>query len=91
MDLWQIAPELDRWVDDHCIITVTDRIEAIQGGEAMWAEVVTKKLIEIAKELNAYKTALKEIAECKDVHTKLTQERLCCKFQDIAIKALNDD
>ena len=34
--------------------------------------------------------ALREIAECEDVHTKLNQERLCCKFQSIAIRALND-
>lgn len=91
MDLWEISPELDRWVDDNCIVTVTDRVEAIKGGEAMWAEVVAKKLTEIAKELNTYKKALREIAECKDVHTKLNQHRLCCMFQQIAMKALDVD
>ena len=32
--------------------------------------------------------ALEEIAEEKEIHTKLNQERLCCKFQGIAMEAL---
>jgi hypothetical protein len=30
----------------------------------------------------------REIFEEKEIHTKLNQERLCCKFQDIAIRAI---
>ncbi|WP_299726713.1 hypothetical protein [uncultured Endozoicomonas sp.] len=82
MDLWEIAPELDRWVDDNCIVTVHDRVEAIQGGEAMWAEVVTKKLIEIAKELNAYKKALNDISQLPSVR----QDEAC----NIALNALDE-
>jgi len=36
-----------------------------------------------------YKAALEEIANEKEIHTKLNQERLCCKFQHIAINALD--
>ncbi len=37
------------------------------------------------------KKALAEIASEKDVHTKLNQFRLCCKFQSIAMRALDID
>ena len=35
--------------------------------------------------------ALLEIANEKEIHTKLNQERLCCKFQSIAMEALRID
>ncbi len=41
--------------------------------------------------LRKMEAALREIAECDDIHTKLTQLRLCCKFQNIAMEALDDE
>ena len=35
-------------------------------------------------------TALKEIANEEVTHTKLNQQRLCCKFKDIASRVLRD-
>ncbi len=53
MDLFDIAPELDRWLDDNCIIAKDDRVEATLGGEAMHYSVVEKKLKELAVKQNA--------------------------------------
>lgn len=36
----------------------------------------------------ALRVALERIRDESEVHTKLNQERLCCKFQDIAAEAL---
>ena len=53
MDLFEIAPELDRWLDDNCIIAKADRIEATLDGEAMHFSVVEQKLKELAVKQNA--------------------------------------
>lgn len=39
-------------------------------------------------QLALVRKALEEIRDESEVHTKLNQERLCCKFQDIAARAL---
>lgn len=43
---------------------------------------------ELREQLATARGALQEIADQPEVHTKLNQERLCCKFQDIAVRAL---
>jgi len=45
--------------------------------------------IDSADEVERLRIALSEIAEDEVTHTKLNQRRLCCKFQDIAAKALS--
>lgn len=46
------------------------------------------ELARLSTELAEARNALREIANEPEVHTKLNQERLCCKFQDIASSAL---
>jgi len=41
-------------------------------------------------ELSRLRTALATIRDEPEVHTKLNQERLCCKFQDIAARVLSE-
>lgn len=48
-------------------------------------------LDELADEIERLETALKKIANDEVTHTKLNQERLCCKFQDIAMEALDHE
>ncbi|MCW7551644.1 hypothetical protein NX722_03080 [Endozoicomonas gorgoniicola] len=47
LDLVDIAPDLDKWIDDNCIVTKEDRVEATLDGEAMYSHVVEDKLIEL--------------------------------------------
>lgn len=44
-----------------------------------------------ADRIEALEAALREIADETEVHTKLNQERLCCKFQHIARSALTGE
>lgn len=41
-------------------------------------------------EIERLEKALHEIADDRTVHTKENQVRLCCKYQDIASKALGE-
>ena len=43
---------------------------------------------DIIAENERMRNALMAIANETEIHTKLNQERLCCKFQDIAMNAL---
>lgn len=43
----------------------------------------------IQSEVGRLREALEQVAGETEVHTKLNQERLCCKFQDIAQRALD--
>ena len=80
MDLHDVAPELDKWVDDHCIITKADRVEATLNGEAMYAEVVEKKLLELAQERSVLKTDRHELSDLlAQAHDYLkSAEKGCC-------------
>ena len=64
MDLHDVAPELDKWVDDHCIITKADRVESTLNGEAMYAEVVAKKLLELVKEKGRLEEKIEAAKNC---------------------------
>lgn len=80
MDLFDIDPDLDRWVDDNCIITLSDRVEATLNGEAMYAEVVSKKLVELAKEREALLGYAKELLEdLEEYHHQFGSEPLAIK------------
>ena len=61
MDLHEVAPDLDKWIDDHCIITKADRVEATLDGEAMYAEVVGRKMLELVQERNAAYSLINEL------------------------------
>jgi hypothetical protein len=61
-----------------------------------WQDALANKMLycfaaevaDLRKQLAEARAALKKIADEPEVHTKLNQERLCCKFQDIATRAL---
>ena len=44
----------------------------------------------LQSENKRYREALERIANEKEIHEKFNQVRLCCKWQDIANKALNN-
>ena len=54
-ELLEIAPELDRWVDDRCIVTLQQRMEA---DEVIDSEEVANKLLELAQEVEKFKSLL---------------------------------
>lgn len=79
-DLFDIDPELDEWLDNHCIITRSDRIEATLNGEAMYAEVVSKKLVELAGEREALLQYARELFEdLEEYHHQFGSEPLAIK------------
>ena len=78
MGLWEIAPELDKWLDNNALANETIETDAVE-----------KKLVELVQETERLKDALREIVNEKEIHTKLNQERLCCRFQSIAMEALD--
>lgn len=48
-------------------------------------------LLMAADRIEELETALKKIANDEVTHTKLNQQRLCCKFQGIAMEALENE
>lgn len=52
-------------------------------------DALQSQLSTALSEKSAYREALREIADETEIHTKLSQFRLCCKFQDIARRALD--
>lgn len=57
--------------------------------EAAPAKEFSHKFLKAAMHIDRLESALREIAECDGIHTKLNQERLCCRFQGIAMRALD--
>lgn len=57
---------------------------AIKNGHLVPADEVA----ELREQLATARAALQEIAGEDEIHTKLNEVRLCCKFQDIAVRAL---
>ena len=53
-------------------------------------KTASKYIEELEQNEKGMLDALIGIASEKEVHTKLNQERLCCKFQDIAIRAIEE-
>lgn len=87
--------ELSRRSDLRTIAKdIHDAMEALaierEGHAAARQDFHTMQLAADAlrKRTEKAETALAEIANEPEVHTKLSQERLCCKFQDIAKRSL---
>lgn len=85
---------------DDGLYAVVRRPEAFEGefgqcrddGADPFAGLAAKILNydQVAEKLAKAQAALREIADEAELHTKLNQERLCCKFQHIAAMALED-
>ena len=81
IDLFAIDPDLDRWVDNNCIITREDRVDAILNGEAMYAEVVVKKLVELTierEDLLRYARELKD--DLEEYHAQFKDDPIAQKY-----------
>ncbi len=57
--------------------------------ELIQPEAEAFDMVNLADEIKRLQTALYEIANEEEIHTKLNQYRLCCKFQSIAMRALD--
>lgn len=68
-------------------LTHLEKIEASRRDDILEA-ITPSDIREMLGDIIRYEEALDKIANDEVTHTKLNQQRLCCKFQDIALTAL---